>query len=87
MRLSHKSCCGLLNFNYYLLSRDAPLELQFHIVSIATEPIVVPQGAGGAQTDKEGYSLRAGDASTSWELNNVVSKAEVITLDNTVDTI
>ena len=85
MRLSHKPCCGLLNSNYYLPTRYAPLELQFQIVSNATEPVVTPQGAGGAQTDKEGYYFRAGDTSTSWELNNVFVRAEVITLDNTVN--
>ena len=85
MRLSHKPCCGLLQSNYYIPTRYAPLELQFQIVSNATDPVVVPQGAGGAQTDKEGYYFRAGDTSTSWELNSVFLRAEVITLDNTVN--
>ena len=80
MRLSHKPCCGLPNSNYYLPTRYAPLELQFQIVSNATEP-----GAGGAQTDKERYYFRVGDTSTSWEVNNVFVRAEVITLDNTVN--
>ena len=86
VRLSHKPCCGLLNSNYYIPLRYAPLELQFQIVSDGTEPVVVPQGTGGAgQTDKEGYYFQAGDTSTSWELNNVFIRAEVITLDNTVN--
>eukprot|EP00438_Fugacium_kawagutii_P023277 Skav210923 [mRNA] locus=scaffold5324:4664:7271:- [translate_table: standard] len=85
MRLSHKPCCGLLNSNYYIPLRYAPLELQFQIVSDGNEPIVVPQGAGGNQTDKEGYYFRDGDTSTSWELNNVFIRAEVIQLDNTVN--
>ena len=85
-RFSHKPCCGLLNSNYYIPLRYAPLELQFQIVSDGTEPVVVPQGTGtGAQTDKEGYYFTAGDTSTSWELNNVFIRAEVITLDNTVN--
>eukprot|EP00438_Fugacium_kawagutii_P004179 Skav215911 [mRNA] locus=scaffold226:34146:36774:- [translate_table: standard] len=86
MRLSHKPCCGLLNSNYYIPLRYAPLELQFQIVSNATDPIIVPQGNGGAgQTDKEGYYFRDGDTSTQWELNNVFIRAEIIQLDNTVN--
>eukprot|EP00438_Fugacium_kawagutii_P006841 Skav227864 [mRNA] locus=scaffold383:259646:262248:+ [translate_table: standard] len=85
-RFSHKPCCGLLNSNYYIPLRYAPLELQFQIVSDGNEPIVVPQGTGGAgQTDKEGYYFRDGDTSTSWQLNNVFIRAEVIQLDNTVN--
>ena len=86
VRLSHKPCCGLLNSNYYIPLRYAPLELQFQIVSNGTEPVVVPQGTGGAgQTDKEGYYFQTGDTSTSWELNNVFIRAEIINLDNTVN--
>eukprot|EP00438_Fugacium_kawagutii_P024324 Skav216808 [mRNA] locus=scaffold135:18520:21602:+ [translate_table: standard] len=85
-RFSHKPCCGLLNSNYYIPLRYAPLELQFQSVSDGNEPIVVPQGTGGAgQTDKEGYYFQAGNTSTSWELNNVFIRAEVIQLDNTVN--
>ena len=85
MRLSHKPCCGLLQSNYYIPTRYAPLELQFQIVSNATDPVVVPQGAGAGQTDKEGYYFRAGDTSRSWQLNSIFLRAEVITLDNTVN--
>ena len=86
MRLSHKPCCGLLQSNYYIPTRYAPLELQFQIVSNATDPIVVPQGTGGAgQTDDEGYYFQTPTTSTSWQLNSVFLRAEVITLDNTVN--
>eukprot|EP00438_Fugacium_kawagutii_P036448 Skav213609 [mRNA] locus=scaffold1971:127708:131034:+ [translate_table: standard] len=87
MRLSHKPCCGLISgSNYYIPLRYAPLELQFQIVPNATDPIVVPQGTGGAgQTDKEGYYFRDGDTSTQWELNNVFIRTEIIQLDNTVN--
>ena len=85
MRLGHKPCCGLLESNYYLPLRFAPLELEFTIVSDSNEPIVVPQGAGAAQTDKNGYYFQAGNTSVLWEINNVIIRAEVITLDNTVD--
>eukprot|EP00438_Fugacium_kawagutii_P002922 Skav216236 [mRNA] locus=scaffold5243:56171:59061:- [translate_table: standard] len=84
-RFSHKPCCGLLNSNYYIPLRYAPLELQFQIVSNGTDPVVVPFGAGANQTDKQGYYFRQGDTSTSWELNNVFIRAEIIQLDNTVN--
>ena len=85
-RFSHKPCCGLLQSNYYIPLRYAPMELEFTIVNDETLPVVVPQGTGaGTQTDKEGYYFTAGNTSTSWELNNVIIRAEVIQLDNTVN--
>ena len=85
VRLSHKPCCGLMESSYYLPLRFAPLELEFTIVSDGNEPIVVPQGNGTTQTDKNGYYFQDGNTSTSWEINNVIICADVITLDNTVD--
>ena len=89
MRLGHKPVCGLLESNYYLPLRFAPLELEFTIVSDGNEPIVVPAGDAQAnpdtETDKQGYYFQAGNTSTKWELNNIIIRAEVITLDNTVD--
>ena len=84
MRLSHKPCCGLLNSNYYLPTRYAPIQMEFQIVSNANEPIVVPQGTGANQTDKEGYYFRDGDTSTQWRLVVLVCHLEIISLDNTV---
>ena len=89
MRLGHKPCCGLLESNYYLPLRFAPLELEFTIVSDSNEPIVVPQGDAqtnpNTETDKQGYYFQKGNTSVLWEINNVIIRAEVITLDNTVD--
>ena len=89
MRLGHKPVCGLLESNYYLPLRFAPLELEFTIVSDGNEPIVVPQGDAqtnpDTETDKQGYYFQVGNTSTKWELNNIIIRAEVITLDNTVD--
>ena len=86
VRLSHKPCCGLLNSSYYIPLRYAPMELQFQIVSSETDPVVVPQGSGtGTEVDKYGYYFQSGNTSTSWELNNVIIRAEIITLDNTVN--
>ena len=82
MRLGHKPCCGLLESNYYLPLRFAPLELEFTIVSDGNEPIVVPQGDAGTnpntETDKQGYYFQDGNTSTSWQINNVIIRAEVI---------
>ena len=75
-RLSHKPCCGLLESNYYLPLRVAPLEFEFTIVS---------DGNPNTETDKQGYYFQGGNTSVSWEINNVIIRAEVITLDNTVD--
>ena len=85
MRLGHKPVCGLLESNYYLPLRFAPLELEFTIVSDSNEPIVVPEGNGTTETDKNGYYFQGGNTSVLWEINNVIIRAEVITLDNTVD--
>ena len=85
VRLAHKPVCGLLESNYYLPLRFAPLELEFTIVSDGNEPIVVPQGNGTTQTDRNGYYFQDGNTSSSWEINNVIIRADVITLDNTVD--
>ena len=89
VRLSHKPYCGLLESNYYLPLRFAPLELEFTIVSDGNEPTVVPQGDAttnpNTETDKQGYYFQDGNTSTSWEINNVIIRADVITLDNTVD--
>ena len=86
-RFSHKPCGGIVGHGgkYYLPLRLAGLELEWTIVSDGTLPVVVPQGTGaGTQTDKEGYYFTAGNTSTSWELNNVLIRAEVVSLDNTV---
>ena len=86
-RFSHKPCCGLLQSNYYLPLRYAPLELEFTIVNAEKLPIVEPKGDAvtnpNTQTDKQGYYFQTGNSSTSWEINNVIIRAEVITLDNT----
>ena len=49
---------------------------------MATLPVVVPlQGTGTAsQTDKEGYYFTAGNTSVLWELNNLLIRAEVVSV-------
>ena len=88
MRLGHKPVCGLLESNYYLPLRFAPLELEFTIVSDSKEPIIEPQGnksSDATQNDTNGYYFQKGNTSVLWEINNVIIRSEVITLDNTVD--
>ena len=87
-RFSHKPCCGLVGHGgkYYLPLRLGSLEMEYTIVSDGTLPVIVPQGrgAGANQTDKEGYYFQEGNTSTSWELNNLLIRAELVSLDNTV---
>ena len=87
MRLGHKPVCELLESNYYLPLRYAPLELEFTLVSDEHTPVITPFTVTDANTqnDAKGYYFTTGDTSTSFELNNVVIRAECISLDNTVN--
>ena len=87
MRLGHKPVCGLLESNYYLPLRYAPLELEFTIVSDEHAPVIAPftKTDDNVHIDANGYYFTTGDTSTLWELNNVIIRAEVIQLDNTVN--
>ena len=86
-RFGHKPCCGLMESNYMLPLRYAPLELEFTLVSDEHTPIVSPftVSDANAQNDGTGYYFTTGDTSTKWELNNVIIRAEVVQLDNTVN--
>ena len=86
-RFSHKPCCGLIGHGgkYYLPLRLGNIECEWTLVSDEKLPVVEPKGSGtGVQTDKEGYYFPTGTTSTSWELNNLLIRAEVVSLDNTV---
>lgn len=87
VRLGHKPCCGLLESNYYLPLRVAPLELEFTVVSDGNEPIIVPQGNGTTETDKNGYYFQDGNTATGddWVITSCIIRADTVTLDNTVD--
>eukprot|EP00438_Fugacium_kawagutii_P018451 Skav204780 [mRNA] locus=scaffold763:145045:148438:- [translate_table: standard] len=86
-RFGHKPVCGVMESNYYLPLRYSPLELEFTIVNNEQEPVITPFNVTDANTqnDDTGYYFTTGDTSTSWELNNVIIRAEVIHLDNTVN--
>ncbi|MCR9134334.1 MAG: hypothetical protein NXI08_17330, partial [bacterium] len=47
-RLGHKPCCGLIESNYHLPLRYAPLELEFTIVSDEHAPVITPVSTRGA---------------------------------------
>ena len=87
MRLGHKPVCGLLESNYYIPLRYAPLELEFTIVSDEHAPVIAPFTVTDVNTQNyaNGYYFTTGDTSALWELNNVIPRAEVIQLDNTVN--
>ena len=87
MRLGHKPVCGLLESNYYLPLRYAPLELEFTLVSDEHIPVITPfaKTDDNVHIDANGYYFTTGDTSTSFELNNVIIRAECISLDNTVN--
>ena len=87
VRVSHKMCCGLMESNYFLPLRVAPLELQFQLVSDGNEPVIVPQGNGTTETDKNGYYFQDGNTATGddWIITQVFIRADTITLDNSVD--
>ena len=85
--IGHKPVCGLLESNYYLPLRYAPLELEFTLVSDEHIPVITPFTVTdvNTQNDANGYYFTTGDTSASFELNNVIIRAEVIQLDNTVN--
>ena len=82
IRIGHKPCCSLMESNYMLPLRCAPLELEFTLVSDEHTPVITPTTTTG---DGNGYYFTTGDTSTNWELNNVIIRAEVVQLDNTVN--
>ena len=86
-RFGHKPVCGLLESNYYLPLRYAPLEIELTVVSDEHTPVITPFSVSdpATQNDDTNYYFTTGDTSTKWELSNVIIRAEVIQLDNTVN--
>ena len=88
VRLGHQFKCGFLESNYYLPVRYAPLEIEVTIVSDANVPIIQPvldTTATANGGDRAGYYFTTGDTSTQWQLNNIILRAEVVTLDSSVN--
>ena len=91
VKLGHKPCCGLLESNYYLPLRVAPLELEFTVVSDGNKPIIVLAGDVTAnpetETNKQGYFFQAGNTATGddWVITGVYLRCETVSLDNSMD--
>ena len=61
----------------------APLSKQTELLVVVSNEI--PQTSSlTTQTDNEAYYFIAGNTSTTWEMNNVLIRAEVVSLDSTV---
>ncbi len=87
-RLGHQFKCGFLESNYYLPVRYAPLEIEITIVSDAEEPVIKGVNSASATTiggDRGGAYFTEGDTTTKWQLNNIILRAEVVTLDSAVN--
>ena len=87
-RLGHQFKDGFLESGYYLPVRYAPLEIEITIVSDADEPVIKGVNSASATTiggDKGGAYFTEGDTTTKWQLNNIILRAEVVTLDSTVN--
>ena len=87
-RLGHQFKCGFIESNYYLPVRYAPLEIEITIVSDAEEPVIKGVNSASATTiggDRGGAYFTEGDTTTKWQLNNIILRAEVVTLDSTVN--
>ena len=82
--LGHQFKCGFLESNYYLRVRYAPLEIEITIVKDADEPVVKGVSSASATTiggDRGSACFTGGDTTTQWQLNNIILRAEVVTLD------
>ena len=67
--------------------RVAPLEFEFTVVSDGNEPIIVPQGDGITQTERNGYYFQDANTATGedWILTSCFIRGDCVSLDNTVD--
>ena len=89
VRLGHKFKCGFLESNYYLPVRYAPLEIEVTLTSDPEAPIIKPVVTAGdysdSKGDRYGHYFTTGDTSTLYELNSLIIRAEVVTLDSQVN--
>ena len=87
-RLGHQFKCGFLESNYYLPVRYAPLEIEITVVSDADEPVIKGVSSASATTiggDRGGAYFTEGDTTTKWQLNHIILRAEVVSLDSAVN--
>ena len=88
VRLGHSFKDGFLESGYYLPVRYAPLEIEITIVSDAEEPVIKGVNSASATTiggDRGGAYFTEGDTFILWQLNNIILRAEVVTLDSSVN--
>ena len=74
-RVSFKLQSGLLNQSKWLPIRYAPLTLELELVNSSTDPIVAPDGS----------TFTTANTSTEWAIEDCQLKADLCTLDNSVD--
>ena len=79
-----KPCSGLLNQPKMLPIRYMPLTIELEMVHDPNEPIVSTNGAASESGLSDGFSLTS-NTTTSWQIENVQVKVDVVTLDNQLD--
>jgi hypothetical protein len=76
-----KPLLGIFNQSKYLPIRYAPNTLELELVNNLTDPVINP-----ADDTRGGAAVwTANNCSTSWMVNNVQAKMDVVTLDNVLD--
>jgi len=78
-----KPCCGLFNQPKMLPIRYCPITIELELVNDPNEPIVSNSSPGANGFDPS--NTTDANTSTSWALQNVQVKCDVVTLDNQLD--
>ena len=78
-----KPCCGLFNQPKMLPIRYCPVTIELELVNDPNEPIVSDSSPGANGFDPS--NTTDANTSTSWALQNVQVKCDVVTLDNQLD--
>ena len=78
MPVSFRFLSGLLNQDKFLPIRYCPITIELELVNQLTDPVVIGNG------NSEVVQYR-NNISTSWMIQNVMAKADVVTLDNSLD--
>ena len=75
--VSFKFLSGLLNQDKFLPIRQCPITIEIELVNQATDPVIALRSA--STNDQIKY------ASSAWQIQNVQIKADLVTLDNSLD--
>ena len=76
--VSFRFLSGLFNQDKFLPIRYCPITIELELVNQLTDPIVTAWSSSPARVFKS-------DVSDTWQLQNVMLKADVVTLDNALD--